>query len=60
MVVLVIAGGSGGGGGTKSHGICPAKAETESTQVRTVVIVKRFIDVSPLRFGNAKLLALGE
>ena len=42
----------GGGAVTPTDGTSPAKAEPERTQVRASVIIKRFMNVSPLRMQD--------
>src|SRR5687767_2761335 len=60
-VALVVGVGSlGGGAVTPTVGTSPAKAEAERTQVRVSVIIKRFIDVSPLKVEDARVLTSGK
>jgi hypothetical protein len=56
-VAFVVCVGPGGAGDGAPHGISPAKAETERTNVITVVISNLFMDVSPvIRFNDARIL----
>jgi hypothetical protein len=45
-----------GGGATGTEGISPPQATDERKHVRASAIAKRFIDVSPLDFEDAKVL----
>jgi hypothetical protein len=50
------AGSSGGGAEIPTEGTSPAKTAPERTQVRVTIIAKRFMDISPLKVEDARVL----
>jgi hypothetical protein len=49
----------GGGAKIPPDGTSPAKAEAERKQLRVIAIAKRFINVSPLKDEDARILTSG-
>ena len=58
VAVCVVA--CGGGEGESLIGISPARAVTESTLARAMAVKNRFMDVSPLKVGDARILTSDE